>query len=168
VTAAEVTRGEDHDSPEMPALVEQTARSFTLGEVTADKAYASMKNYAAVAAHGGEAYIPFKSGMTGHGRNASPLWQKMWGLYTYEREEFLAHYHRRSNMESTVSMIKGKFGDAVRSKTEKAMENEILAKVLCHNLCVVAQSVYEFGLRPVFGLDDGCTRSVELAQKALS
>jgi len=34
-------------------------------------------------------------------------------------------------------MIKGKFGDAVRSKSDIGQLNEVLCKVLCHNLCVV-------------------------------
>ncbi len=69
-------------------------------------------------------------------------------------EEFLAHYHRRrSNCETTVSMIKSKFADAIRSKTDRAMENELLCKVLSQNICVVAQSVYELGLRPNSGLE---------------
>jgi transposase len=44
------------------------------------------------------------------------------------REEFLRHYHKRSNVETAVMMIKSKFGDAVRSKTEVAMRNEVLCK----------------------------------------
>jgi len=36
----------------------------------------------------------------------------------YNREEFLAHYHKRSNVETAFSMIKAKFGDAVRSKSD--------------------------------------------------
>lgn len=46
----------------------------------------------------------------------------------YRRDEFLAHYHKRSNVESTFSMIKRKFGDFLRSKTDTAMVNEALAK----------------------------------------
>lgn len=152
VTACEITGADVHDSTQMAGLVDTTAENFKLGDVTADKAYSSRKNLDAVAAHGGTPYVPFKSFTTGKG-DGNPLWQKMWGLYTYQREEFLSHYHRRSNMETTVSMIKGKFGDAIRSKTDTAMENELLCKVLCHNICVVAQSVYELGLRPTFGLD---------------
>lgn len=152
VTAVKITGREVADGPELPDLVKTTAENFTLEEVTADKAYSSVKNYKAIAAQGGEAFIPFKSHTTGNG-GGNALWNKMWGLYTYQRDEFLEHYHRRSNMESTVSMIKAKFGDAIRSKTDRAQENELLCKVLCHNICVVAQSVYELGLRPTFNLE---------------
>jgi hypothetical protein len=45
-------------------------------------------------------------------------------------------------------MIKSKFGDAVRSKTEVAQVNEVLLKVLCHNICVVIQEMFELGIGP--------------------
>ncbi len=66
------------------------------------------------------------------------------------KEEFLQHYHKRSNVESTFSMIKAKFGDHIRSKTDIAMKNEALAKILCHNICCVIQSMYELGISPQF------------------
>ncbi len=34
----------------------------------------------------------------------------------------------------------------LRSKTDTAMVNEALCKVLCHNVCVLIQSSYEFGI----------------------
>ncbi len=74
----------------------------------------------------------------------------MYGYYTFRREEFLGHYHQRSNAETGFPMVKAKFGDSVRSKTEVAMVNETLAKVLCHNLVVVHQSHIELGIEPVF------------------
>ena len=46
VTSVNVTEGSDHDSPELPALVESTAERFTMGEVSADKAYLSGDNLA--------------------------------------------------------------------------------------------------------------------------
>ena len=54
---------------------------------------------------------------------------------------------------STFSMIKGKFGDAVRSKSEIGQLNEVLCKVLCHNLCVLIQAIHELGIEPIFGRD---------------
>jgi hypothetical protein len=47
-------------------------------------------------------------------------------------------------------MIKMKFGGTVRSKTLVAQVNEVLCKVLCHNICVLIQSIYELGLEPTF------------------
>jgi hypothetical protein len=58
---------------------------------------------------------------------------------------------RRSNVETTFSTIKRKFGDAVRSKTDVAMANEALCKVLCHNLVVLLHEVHELGIDRLFG-----------------
>jgi hypothetical protein len=37
--------------------------------------------------------------------------------------------------------------DAIRSKTDTAMTNEALCKVLCHNLCCLIQSHYFYSGR---------------------
>jgi hypothetical protein len=47
-------------------------------------------------------------------------------------------------------MIKMKFGDALRSKLPVAQVNEILCKVICHNLCCLVSAIYELGLAPTF------------------
>lgn len=57
----------------------------------------------------------------------------------------------RSLAESTVAMIKAKFGDALRSRGDTAQMNELLCKLLCHNICVVIQRMYEVGIEPDFG-----------------
>ena len=62
----------------------------------------------------------------------------------------MEHYHRRSNVESTFSAIKRKFGDSVLSKTDAAMVNEVLCKLLCQNLCCLIQEQCELGIEPVF------------------
>jgi len=74
----------------------------------------------------------------------------MYHFYMMKRPEFLEHYHKRSNVETTFHMIKSKFGQRLRSKTLTAQINEALCKVLCHNLCVVIQSVHELGIEADF------------------
>ena len=69
----------------------------------------------------------------------------------YRQPEFLAHYGQRSNVETTFSAIKRKFGGAVRSKTFTAQVNEILCKVLCHNLAVLVHARHELGIESAFG-----------------
>jgi hypothetical protein len=46
----------------------------------------------------------------------------------------------------TFAMIKAKFPDHVRSKTPVAMLNEVLCKIICHNICVLVQETHELGL----------------------
>ena len=77
----------------------------------------------------------------------------MYHFFMLNREDFLQHYHKRSNIETTFHMIKAKFGDAVRSKTWTAQVNEVLLKVLCHNICVVIQEIHELGIEPNFSVE---------------
>lgn len=102
---------------------------------------------AAIDAAGATPFIAFKSIHTGRGGG---LWAKMFHYFQFQRDEFLAHYHKRSNVESTFSMIKAKFGDNVRSKTDVAMVNEVLAKIVCHNICCLIQEAYELGIVATF------------------
>src|SRR5215213_5569134 len=148
VTSVELSGARTHDSPYFKTLVEQTAKAgFNMKEIVADKAYISADNLQTAVDHGATPYIPFKSNTTGKG---SELWKKLFHYYSFKREEFLVHYHKRSNVETTFSMIKAKFGERLRSKTETAQVNEALCKVLCHNLCVVIQSMYELNITPEF------------------
>ena len=47
-------------------------------------------------------------------------------------------------------MIKGKFGERLRSKSATGKFNEVLCKILCHNVCCLIQSIYELGIEPTF------------------
>jgi len=53
-------------------------------------------------------------------------------------------------VEACIGAIKAKFGDAVRSKTDLAMKNEVLAKISCHNLCVLIAAMHELVITPDF------------------
>jgi hypothetical protein len=56
------------------------------------------------------------------------------------------YYHQRSNVETVFSMIKAKFGGEVRSKMEIAALNEVLCKIVCHNICCLISAAFELGL----------------------
>lgn len=149
VTGVELTSARTHDAPYFKPLLEQTAKAgFNMVEVSADKGYISYDNLQAVVDHGATPYVPFKTNVTG--KRGTELWKRLFHYYSFKREEFLVHYHKRSNVETTFSMIKAKFGERLRSKTETAQVNEALCKVLCHNLCVVIQSMYELNITPEF------------------
>jgi len=75
----------------------------------------------------------------------------MFHYFNFRHDEFMAHYHKRSNVESTFAMMKAKFGDAVRSKTDVAMKNEALCKVLAHNICCLISAIYELKIEPMLG-----------------
>jgi transposase len=149
VTSVEMSGAAANDSPFYKTLLDQTAKAgFSMEEVSADKGYISMKNLQTTVDHGAVPFIPFKS--NAQADRGTDVWSKMFFFYNYKREEFLAHYHKRSNVESVFQMIKSKFGERLKSKTETAQVNEALCKVLCHNLCVVIQSMYELDIMPEF------------------
>jgi hypothetical protein len=77
----------------------------------------------------------------------------MYHMYHFHRGEFLRHYGKRNNVETTFSMIKAKFGDHVRSKTDVAMVNEVLCKIVCHNICCLIQESHELGIDTTFWAD---------------
>jgi transposase len=93
-------------------------------------------------------YVPFKSNSRGTG--GSDAWRRLWHTFEARTDEFLAHYHKRSNVETTFSMVKRKFGVSVRAKTPAAQINEVLLKALCHNLACVVQAIHEVGIEPRF------------------
>lgn len=157
VTSVDVSGWEANDTTYFVPLLEQTARNFQMVEVSADKAYLSHKNLAAVEAVNGLPFVPFKSNTVANTENSA--WGRMYHYFMLNRETFLTHYHQRSNVETVFSMCKAKFGDSVRSKSDTGMVNEVLAKVLCHNICVLIQAVHELGIEP------NCCAEISLAQK---
>ena len=150
VTAVKVTKEKSPDPRQMPDMVETTAKNFTINEFSGDKAYLAHYNLAAVEAVGGTAYIPFKenSRATNPHHKKDPLWTKMYHYFHLNRSDFLAHYHKRSNVETAFWMIKSKFGASVRCKKPTAQVNEVLTKILCHNIVVLIQQMYELGIDP--------------------
>src|SRR6185295_4327395 len=162
VTAVEITDRYAADIKYFAPLVNATAQNFAMQEVSADKAYLSADNLKTVVDHHAMPYIPFKSNSKpnltwgiGPNRTTSArarwntkttLWRQLFHYFSFNQEWFFQQYHKRSNVESTFSMIKAKFGDSLRSKTEVAQTNEALCKVLCHNICCLIQSIFEFGI----------------------
>lgn len=147
ITSAEVTEGSANDSPEFGALVERTAKGFDMKEVSADKAYLSHANLTTVEKVGAQPFVPFKSNS---GAAGSEAWVRMHAFFTLNKDDFLAHYHRRSNVESTFSAMKRKFGAGLRSKTQAAQFNEAMLKALCFNLSILVHAIHEFGIEPKF------------------
>jgi transposase len=79
------------------------------------------------------------------------------------RLDFLKHYHQRSNVEAKFSAIKRVFGDSVRSKTRPAQINEVLLKILCHNIRMLIHAATELGITPMLG----CPKSPVSAQEVV-
>jgi len=149
VATAVITDGNCNDSPYFNPLIKQTSEGFTINEVSADLAYSSRKNLEAVNSLGGKPYVPFKKNATGRAAG-SAMWKKMFHYFQLNKDEFMEHFHKRSNIESTNGAIKRKFGETLKSKNRVAQENELLAKIIAYNLTVVIHEMYENGIEPQF------------------
>ncbi|MGH9280664.1 MAG: transposase [Acidimicrobiales bacterium] len=150
VTAAEVTGWTAADTNHFRPLLDTTAAHFAIAEVSADKGYLSHANATAVEQVGATPYIAFKANTKPVSPDEDSAWARMYHTFALHRQSFLTHYHRRSNVETTFSMIKAKFGDALLSKSDNGQVNEVLAKVLAHNICVVIGAIHELGIEPAF------------------
>jgi transposase len=144
IIPAVVIRDKDASDPkQLPELVRTAAETFTIREVSADKAYGTINNYTAISECGATPFIAFKENHTGA---SGGLFGKMYHQFQFHREAFLTHYHKRSNVETVFSMIKAKFHERVFSKSETAALNEVLCKVVCHNICCLTSAMFELDL----------------------
>src|ERR1700676_470139 len=148
IASVEVTDGFAADNPVMLDLLESAEGRFDMKRISADKAYLGRTNLLAIEQAGAVPFIPFKSNTAFSGR--ADLWGRMFHYFMYNRDEFMKHYHLRSNVETTFAMVKAKFGTRIRSKTNVAQVNEVLCKLLCHNLCCLVHATYELGIEATF------------------
>lgn len=131
------------DATMFPELVANTAEHFTVEEVSADGAYASKANAQLVGNLGAIPFIPVEDRVRDdHGPQH---WRKMVGMFRAQEDEFRAHYHQRSKVETVFSMVKKCLGGAVRGKKREVQENELLCKFILHNLRVVTMGFYALG-----------------------
>lgn len=152
ITSVEITEGHANDSPQLSSLIKETVKNFEVKEVSCDRAYSSRENLQLIADEGALPFIPFKSNVRGK-RVGNSAWKKMYHYFMYKHDDFLRHYHKRSNVETCFHMIKTKFKDNLRSKSKIAQVNELLCKILCHNICVVIQEINELGLKGEFVIE---------------
>lgn len=148
ITAAEIGGAFSADHNHFAPLFNDTVKRFNVKEVSADKAYSSYANLRLVDMKGAVPYIDFKENATDKGN--CEVWNRMYHYYSLNRQEFMSHYHKRSNVETTFSMVKAKFGGSIRSKLPAAQVNEVLLKLICHNICCLIASTYELGITVEF------------------
>ena len=141
IASAIITEGTAGDSPKFKQLLKDASLNFNIAEITGDLAYSSRDNLKYADQLGITPFIPFKKNAVRKSRGAV-VWNRMYKHFKNNREDFMKHYHQRSNAESGFFMIKQKFGDFVSTKNELAQTNEILAKILCHNICVLVQELF--------------------------
>ncbi len=149
ITSATVTDGFTHDTNYYGPLISETAKRYRLKEIYADTGYLSKDNCKIAESVGAVPFIkPSKqtSKKFGHHVKHAYEWQRMINMWFENRQYFLDHYHKRSNVESAFSAMKRKFLPYVRSKSTQAQYNEILCKVCCYNVSVLCTAMFELGV----------------------
>jgi len=155
-----ITDEHANDSPQLKKLIQNITNHFTIGEISADLAYSSKKNLQIIDSFGGTAYIPFKKNATG--KRGGALWRKTFHYFQLHKEDFLEHYHKRSNVESTFGAIKKKFGESVKSKNRVAQENELLCKIIAYNITVLIHEMVQLNGTSELLSFDGLQKEVSL------
>lgn len=151
ITAVEVTTGNLSDHNQLPGLVKQTSSNFNAERYSCDKAYSSQKNLQLIASLEALPFVAFKKNSK-EGEKKANIWNFMYNLSKEKPELFDRFYHRRSNVESTFSMIKMRLGEFLKSKNFQAQKNEVLLKCLVHNMCCLVQEIFENNIKVNFNL----------------
>lgn len=150
ICSAKITEGNRHESPYFKSLIDDTAKIFDVKEVSADAGYLSKDNVKAVSDIGAVPYIMPKKNVNVPSKGRASAWGGMLRLWKNYQMFFAEHYHKRSNVESTFSALKRKFGGFCRCKKPESQENEILAKIVCFNASVLAEALLSYDLRKGF------------------
>ncbi len=149
IVSAYVTEGTCNDSPYFKPLLEDTTKRFKIEEISADAGYLSRDNCDSAKSIGASPYIMPKKNVTARAKG-SFAWREMVLMWQNNLSKFNEHYHKRSNAESTFSMIKRKFGNTLRGHCDTTKENEIMCKVCCHNISVLVEAMMLYNAKPHF------------------
>lgn len=121
IAYAKATIGTAHDSPIFREIVSTICdNGFSIDKCLADAGYSSKNNYALCQSLGiKDIFIDFKSNITGK-RAKSQAWRTAFNLYKNENEIWHENYRFRVLVESVFSVIKRKFLNWLRTKTDTA------------------------------------------------
>ena len=147
-TAAEVSIGDQHDSPLLPHLLRVTEKGFNIDNLCGDKAYMDHLHFERVEGIGGQFFSLFKDNAAplNPGKREQDAWDRAHEYFIYRRKEFMEHYHQRSNAETPFSMTKLKTGPAIKSRNQTAQFTEVLCKLVAHNIMVLIHEAYKLGI----------------------
>lgn len=146
ICGCEVTPGNFSDVKQAPKMILKAGANFNIKELSADKAYSSRMVFRIIESINAIPYIVFKNNTKEPSENFADIWNKMFLYFRDNKEEFLKHYHKRSNVETTFSMIKLRFGEHLKSKNYVSQRNELMMKFICHNICCLIEEIYEHGI----------------------
>lgn len=154
VVSARVDGWRSDDFGQFIPLFQRVTRLFDVKRISADMAYTGHENFNAADSWGATLFTPF------HHRHLRPAtsdqspWASAYRMFYDNFNDWFPIYHRRSLSETAFSTIKRLLDETVRSKTPVAQINELLLKVLSHNIVVIIHQIFEMDLHPFFASFD--------------
>ncbi len=143
ICSCEITKCYDSsDVGQAPKLLESLNANFKAKEITGDKAYSSKRLMQIIESMGAIPFIVFKDN-TNPNKRSPRIWNKMYSYFVNNKELFMKSYHRRSNVETTFSMIKLKLGEFLRCKNFESQRNELIMKFIVHNITCLISEIFE-------------------------
>ncbi len=137
----EITPGNFSDPKQAPKIILEANNNFKIKEFSADKAYSSKLIFRILESINVIPYIPFRKRTKE--TDEQDLWGRMYNEFKKNQNEWYRHYHIRSNVETTFSMIKRRFGEILLSKNYVSQRNELMMKFICHNIACLIQEIFE-------------------------
>jgi hypothetical protein len=149
VISAIVTKGTKHECDLLHVLLEKAKHFKKVSIIPADAGYLSRANAELISNFGAEPFIMPKKNtredLTRHNRRGT-AWYKMIKTFKTNESFFKRQYSIRSNVESTMAMLKRNYLPYVFSKSDTGQINEVLTKIVCHNIDVITKSMFEYGV----------------------
>lgn len=142
ICSAEVTYGNFSDISQAPKLLNTLSKNFNPKEVSADKAYSAYRILKIIERMKAMPFIAFKDN-TNPSWKSPEIWIKMHNYFKNRPEDFLKGYHKRSNVETTFAMIKTRLGEFLKSKNYESQRNEVMIKLIVHNITCLIQEIFE-------------------------
>ena len=164
-----ITPGNYSDDRQVPELLKQLMYNAQPRMIAGDKAYSSYRTLQIIKKLGAIPIIPFK-------KNANPqekspdIWKLAYNYFTNHRKEFDYHYRQRPQVEATFSIVKRKFGEFLRCKKFESQRNELLMKLICHNICCLIAQIFQREIHIDFkkSMEEYLNRKVEMKEKSAS
>ena len=150
VVSATVQGWASSDYRQFIPLFARVPEAFHVREVSGDGAYLGRSNTEAAGLLGATPYIPYHHRIARPDPTDKSVWAQMYWMFHHRKDEWKSRYHNRSKVETAFSTIKRLFGSSVRSRNYAAQINEVLLKVLGHNIVVLIHEMHELGVYPEF------------------
>jgi len=147
ITAAAVTIGGGHDKKYLIPLMRRTAKKCDVKVVVADSQYIWARNFEYVRELGATPYIYFRENQTGE---SSPILEEAYGEYLEDITGWFREYAKRSAVETAFSMLKANFGGSTQAMTDATIRNEVLVKVVGHNILLLINGIMQYRMWPDF------------------